>query len=175
MISLFNSDVRAKAHWVHGCISGRTRVKVLCGDGTASMLLYRWMQACQRLKLYPLAALFNRINTIFCNCIIGRGASFGREFVLIHSTGVVINSSVVGGDGVFIEHQVTIGAEKGRSPRIGDHVFFGAGCKVLGDITIGDDVKIGANAVVLQDVPAGCTAVGVPARIIHPEEKSQSG
>jgi serine O-acetyltransferase len=36
----------------------------------------------------------------------------------------------------------------------------------VGIVSIGDDVEIGANAVVLRDVPAGCIAVGVPARII---------
>ena len=31
---------------------------------------------------------------------------------------------------------------------------------------IGDNVKIGAGSLVLEDLPAGCTAVGVPAKII---------
>ena len=35
-----------------------------------------------------------------------------------------------------------------------------------GGISIGDNAKIGANSVVLIDVPAGCTAVGIPAKII---------
>lgn len=30
---------------------------------------------------------------------------------------------------------------------------------------IGDGAKIGANAFVIQDVPAGATAVGVPAHV----------
>jgi serine O-acetyltransferase len=33
-------------------------------------------------------------------------------------------------------------------------------------VTIGDGANIGANAVVLKDVPAGATAVGVPAKIL---------
>ena len=35
--------------------------------------------------------------------------------------------------------------------------------RILGPVTIGDGASIGANAVVLCDVPAGATAVGVPA------------
>jgi serine O-acetyltransferase len=63
--------------------------------------------------------------------------------------------------------QVTIGDSydaKGP-PIIEDHVYIGAGAKVLGPIRIGAHAKIGANAVVLTDVPPGAIAVGVPARI----------
>ena len=35
-------------------------------------------------------------------------------------------------------------------------------------VRVGDDASIGANAVVLRDVPAGATAVGIPAKILGP-------
>jgi serine O-acetyltransferase len=38
--------------------------------------------------------------------------------------------------------------------------------KVLGGFEVGDGAKIGSNAVVIKPVPAGATAVGIPARII---------
>ena len=115
------------------------------------------------------------MNAVFGRCIIGRNASFGEEFVIVHSHGVVINSSVIGGRGIIVEHQVTIGEEKGQSPVLADRVFIGAGAKLIGGITIGNDTKIGANAVVNTDVPDGATAVGVPARIIQAEDqKSES-
>ncbi len=37
---------------------------------------------------------------------------------------------------------------------------------MLGPVTIGRGAKIGSNAVVLIDVPAGATAVGVPAKLL---------
>jgi serine O-acetyltransferase len=37
---------------------------------------------------------------------------------------------------------------------------------VLGGFEVGDGAKIGSNAVVIKAVPAGATAVGIPARII---------
>ena len=41
----------------------------------------------------------------------------------------------------------------------------------IGDISIGDFAKIGAGSVATEDVPAGCTAVGVPARLTNcPED-----
>ena len=59
------------------------------------------------------------------------------------------------------------GKETGdRHPKIGEGVLIGAGAVVLGNITVGARAKIGAGSVVLKDVPSGCTAAGVPARIV---------
>ncbi|RRC04409.1 serine acetyltransferase, partial [Escherichia coli] len=38
---------------------------------------------------------------------------------------------------------------------------------IIGNLSIGDFAKIGAGALVTSDVPAGCTAVGVPARLTN--------
>ena len=165
LFRLIGSDLRAKAALVYGGVSARNILKTLCTDGTFAMLTYRLMQASQRRRLVPFSMLFNKTNAVFGRCIIGRRADFGPEFVLIHSDGVVINSAVRGGSRVFVEHQVTIGAEKNDAPVLGDNVFVGAGARVLGAVRIGSNVKIGANAVVLNDVPDGATAVGVPARV----------
>lgn len=166
MFALIVSDIRAKAEWLYGGAGARRILKALCTDGTFAMICFRCMEAAQRMRLTPLAMAFNKLNVVFGQCIIGRGASFGPGFVLVHSMGVVINASVRGGRGVVLEHQVTIGAEKGRSPVLGDGVFIGAGAKVIGAVRIGDGARIGANAVVVKDVPAGATAVGVPARVV---------
>src|SRR5262249_20756061 len=120
-----------------------------------------------RHRLAPLAMLFNRINTLFCNCIIGRGAEFGPSLVLIHATGIVINGRVRGGERIYIEHQVTIGAEGRQSPILGNDIFIGAGAKILGAVTIGNGARIGANAVVVHDVPPYCTVVGIPAQVVR--------
>lgn len=162
MWKLLQSDIRAKAEWLYGSSSWRSLLKALCTDGTFAMICYRLMQACQRRRLVPLAMIFNKINP----CVIGRNADFGPRFVLIHSNGVFINSSVRGGSDIYVEHQVTIGAEKQQAPVLGDDIFIGAGAKILGGIRIGNHVKIGANAVVTKDVPDGATVVGVPARVI---------
>jgi serine O-acetyltransferase len=172
---LLRSDVAAKAQWLYGSTSGRNRLKALVTDGTAAMVLYRSMQACHRHRLGILAMVFNKVNVIVGGCIIGRGADFGPRFVLVHSMGVVINSAVRGGSDVKIEHQVTIGAERGLSPVLGDDIFIGAGAKVIGSIRVGSNVRIGANAVVLQDVPDNVTAVGIPARYIPRAPGSDDG
>ncbi len=169
MPSLFATileDLRSKAIWCYQSDRWPAVLRALMTDGSAAMILYRLMQRSRRWRLAPLEMLFNKLNAAFCNCIIGRGAEFGPGFVLIHSTGVVINGSVRAGRGVHLEHQVTLGAERRRSPVLGDDVFIGAGAKVIGAVTIGDGVRVGANAVVLESIPAHHTAVGIPARAI---------
>jgi len=166
LFRLIEGDVGAKAEWLYGDRSRRSMVKAWFTDGTFAMVVYRLMQVSQRHGFTVLAMLFNKLNVWFGGCIIGRGADFGAEFVLIHSRGVVINSAVRGGNGIKLEHQVTIGAERGQSPVLGNNVFAGAGAKILGEIRIGDRVRIGANAVVVKDLPDDVTAVGIPARIV---------
>lgn len=167
LLETIREDLRAKALWCYQSDDSRSILRALATDGTAAMLIYRLMQWSRRHRLVPLEMLFNKLNAILCNCIIGRGAEFGPEFVLVHSVGVVINGAVRGGRGIYIEHQVTIGAQGRQSPTLGHNIFIGAGAKILGSVTIGDGTRIGANAVVLHDVPRGATAVGVPARIIE--------
>jgi len=172
MLALISSDIRAKAVWLYEDTSPQALLKAWLTDGTFAMVVYRLMQAAHRCHLSPLVMLFNKINTVFGKCIIGRGAEFGPGFVLVHSHGVVINGSVRGGSGVMLEHLVTIGAAHRESPTLGDNVFVGAGAKIVGDVTIGSNVKIGANAVVTKDIPDNTTAVGIPA---HPLTQADPG
>jgi serine O-acetyltransferase len=174
LFQLIRSDVRGKALWVYESDRPTAILKTCMADGTAAMLLYRLMQWSRQYRLLPLEMIFNKLNAVFCNCIIGRGAEFGPGLVLIHSTGIVINGTVRGGSGVHIEHQVTIGAERRTSPVIGNDVFIGAGAKVIGSVTIGDGARVGANAVVVKDVPAHTTVVGIPARVVRERQPIQA-
>jgi serine O-acetyltransferase len=98
-------------------------------------------------------------------------ARMGRGIFVDHGTGIVIGETAVVGDDVSMLHGVTLGgtgAERGdRHPKIGKGVLLGAGAKVLGNIEIGDYAKIASGSVVLKPVPAGCTAAGVPARLVN--------
>lgn len=175
MFRLLSADLRQKALWCYGSTGPKTMLKVLFTDGTAAMVWYRLMQWCGHHHLAPLEMIFNKFNVVFCNCIIGRGAEFGPGFVLIHSTGVVINGGVRAGSNLHVEHQVTIGAERRQNPRLGNDVFLGAGAKVIGSVAIGDGAKVGANAVVVHDVPAYCTVVGIPARVVKTRPPEAGG
>jgi len=95
----------------------------------------------------------------------------GRGVFVDHGTGIVIGETAVIGDDVSMLQGVTLGgtgAERGdRHPKIGKGVLLGAGAKVLGNIVIGDYAKIASGSVVLKPVPPGCTAAGVPARLVN--------
>ena len=45
---------------------------------------------------------------------------------------------------------------------------------MLGNISIGDGATVAASALVNKPVPAGYTAVGVPAKLIPPKQKDTS-
>ena len=86
--------------------------------------------------------------------------------MLVHPIGVVINSSVRGGNHIILESGVVIGDNRGKSPVLANDIFVGSGAKIIGGVSIGDGVRIGANAVVLKDVPSGSTAVGIQAKVL---------
>ena len=98
------------------------------------------------------------------------GATIGKGLFIDHGTGVVIGETAVLGDNVTLYQGVSLGGtgkEHGkRHPTLEDNVMVSAGAKILGSFTIGENSKIGAGSVVLGPVPANCTVVGVPGRIV---------
>jgi serine O-acetyltransferase len=122
------------------------------------------------------ALLFQNEASNLLQVSIHPAASIGSAVYLDHATGIVIGANVVIGAEVTILQNVSIGRNSelpARSPRIGRGVFIGAGASILGGISIGDLAKIGAGTVVTRDIPAGCTAVGNPARLTNcPEAAS---
>jgi len=59
--------------------------------------------------------------------------------------------------------------------RVGDGALIGIGAVVLDGCVVGEEALVGAGAVVPPgfEVPAGMLAVGVPARIVRPLERSE--
>jgi serine O-acetyltransferase len=144
--------------------------------GLWGLLFYRlshWLYT-KGLRFLPrfISALGHFLTTID----IHPAAQIGRRVFIDHGIGVVIGETAIVGDDVLIYQQVTLGgvslSHGKRHPTIGDNVVIGAGAKVLGNITIGDNAKIGANSVVIKDVPNASTAVGVPARVLQCDTKS---
>ena len=88
-------------------------------------------------------------------------ATIGGGLLLPHPTGVVVHpDAVVGPNCLLLQGSTLVGGVV-----LEGHVDLGAGAKIVRPVRIGAHARIGANAVVLDDVPAGATAVGVPARV----------
>jgi len=125
-----------------------------------------WNEGRETLALY----LQSRMSELF-QVDIHPATRIGRSVFIDHGTGIVIGETAVIGDDVSMLQGVTLGgtgAERGdRHPKIGKGVLLGAGAKVLGNIEIGDYAKVASGSVVLKAVPAGCTAAGVPARLVN--------
>lgn len=103
-------------------------------------------------KLYRL--LHN--SDIYCNLK-------GLDIYLPHPYGITIHSKTIIGRHVVIMQQVTLGGGRpdvNEAPIIEDHVYIGAGARVLGKVRVGHHAVIGANAVITRDVPPGATVVG---------------
>jgi len=105
--------------------------------------------------------LQNRISEVM-GADIHPAARIGHGVMLDHGTGIVVGETAVIG--------MTLGGtgkdHGDRHPKVGDGVLIGANTSILGNIRIGDCSKVGAGSVVLDDVPAHCTVVGVPARVV---------
>lgn len=170
MFVMLRQDLRRKAEWMYGTDRWQSVVKVLFTSGTMAMVIYRLMQWSRRYRLVPLELIFNKLNAICCNCIIGRGAEFGPGLVLLYGTGIVINGRVRGGANVTIYQQVTLGGEEDRVPVLGDNVLIAAGAKVVGPVRIGDGATVAVNSAVFRNVPPGTTVMGVPAEPVWLDE-----
>lgn len=124
-----------------------------------------------------LALLLQSLSSDQLSVSIHPTASIGTQVFLDHATGIIIGAHAVIGDEVTILQNVTIGrktSEPDRAPKIGRGVLLSAGSSVFGGVSIGDFARIGAGALVEHDVPAGCTAVGVPARLTNCPEPEQA-
>jgi serine O-acetyltransferase len=151
---------------------------ITCYPGFHAMMTHRlahmlWGAGCKWL-----ARFVSHIGRWITGIEIHPGATIGRRFFIDHGMGVVIGETAEIGDDCTLYHGVTLGGtswNKGkRHPTLGKGVVIGAGAKVLGPITVGDNAKIGSNAVVVKNVPAGATAVGIPARVIETQEQKTS-
>jgi serine O-acetyltransferase len=159
--------------------AARTRWEVLtCYPGLHALWLHRIASVCWHGRLRWLGRFISHISRFLTGIEIHPGAQIGRQVFIDHGMGIVIGETAVIGDGSTIYQGVTLGGTstiKGakRHPTLGCNVIVGAGAKVLGGFTVGDDARIGSNAVVVKEVPAGATAVGNPARVLHKESDAR--
>ena len=146
-----------------------------CYPGLHAVVLHRVAHWCWTNDLLWLGRFISHIARFLTGIEIHPGAKLGERVFFDHAMGTVVGETAEIGDGCTIYQGVTLGGTslyKGskRHPTLGKDVVVSAGAKVLGGFEVGDGAKIGSNAVVVKPVPAGATAVGIPARILPSKE-----
>ncbi|MBL8306146.1 MAG: serine O-acetyltransferase [Rubrivivax sp.] len=149
-----------------------------CYPGFHAILLHRVAHRCWRGGWRVMGRFISNVARTLTGIEIHPGATIGRRVFIDHGMGVVIGETAEVGDECTIYQGVTLGGTslgKGtkRHPTLGRGVIVSAGAKVLGGFTVGDGARVGSNAVLLQPVPAGATAVGIPARIVAKSADAQ--
>ncbi len=143
---------------------------LLCYPGVHALWLHRPAHALWHAGLRTLARCVSHFSRWLTGVEIHPGARIGRRVFIDHGMGVVIGETAEVGDDCTIYQGVTLGGtslDRGkRHPTLGRAVIVGAGAQILGPFTVGDSARIGSNSVVIKEVPAGATALGIPARMI---------
>ncbi|MEK9775847.1 MAG: serine O-acetyltransferase [Quisquiliibacterium sp.] len=172
MIERLGEDVR---NVMNKDPAARSRLEVvLCYPGFHAIAFHRLAHALFGAGFHVLARWLSHLARWLTGIEIHPAAKIGRRVFIDHGMGVVIGETTQIGDDCTIYQGVTLGGtslERGakRHPTLEQGVVVAAGAKVLGPFTIGAGARIGSNSVVLKGVPAGATAVGIPARIILEE------
>ena len=151
--------------------AARSVLEVLTYPGLHALWLHHLANSLWRHRLKLPARFVSQFSRFLTGIEIHPGATIGRRFFIDHGMGVVIGETAVIGDDVLMYHGVTLGGTSldrvKRHPTLGNGVLIGMGAKILGPIKIGDFCQVGANAVVNKDIPANCTVVGIPGRIVR--------
>lgn len=154
--------------------------EVLFGyNGMHAVLWHRLNHFLYGLGLRALGKFSANLARILTGVEIHPAAKIGKRLFIDHGTGCVIGQTAIIGDDVTLYHGVTLGgvgkSGKGikRHPTIENGVMIGSGAQILGDITIGENARVGSNSVVVRDIPAGCTAIGIPAKVICKDGRSE--
>ena len=121
----------------------------------------KWAWAPARIAL----AIIRKLFTLLTIIDIHPNAQIGPGFFIAHGGPIRIHEATRIGADCAVTHGCTIGAgPHAGGATIADHVFIGCNASIIGKVNVGDGAVVAANSLVLADVPAGFTAIGVPAK-----------
>jgi serine O-acetyltransferase len=122
-----------------------------------------WLWAPARLVLRVVRKLFVIVTLID----IGPDTEIGPGLIIPHGGPIRVHGDTKIGADCALHHMCTIGAgPRPGGATIGDHVYIGCHSSIIGAVTVGDGAMIAANSLVISNVPAGFTAIGVPAKML---------
>ena len=99
-------------------------------------------------------------SVVFAGAVVQPDANIGAHAII--NTGATVDHDCAIGDFVHLAP----GTHLAGDVRIDRGAFVGIGAAALPGRRVGEWATVGAGAVVVNDVPAGATAVGVPAKAI---------
>lgn len=108
---------------------------------------------------------------------IGKGVYLGSDVLIdrVHPELVVIEDNAIIGDRCIITAHSNLPSKTRlrkiyprmkKEVRICEGAWIPPGVIILPGVTIGREAVVGAGSVVTKDIPAGCVAVGAPAKVI---------
>lgn len=149
---------------------------ILCYPGLHALWFHSIAHFLYVCKIPLIPRLLNYIARFITGIDIHPGAKIANGIMIDHGMGIVIGETAEIGTGCLIYQGVTLGGtgkESGkRHPTLKENVVIGSGAKVLGNIVLESNVRVGAGSVVMRDVPANCTVVGIPGRVVKSDEKN---
>ena len=154
--------LRNESFYIWQYISWMRHIEYHSGKGGFHKLAYLWnwfwlkrLQFKLKIAIYPhtIGPGF-RLYHIGAYTHVGPNVKIGKNCTIV--SGVVFGNKSEENDN--------------RQVIVGDNVYFGLDCKILGPLHIGNNVSIGANAVVTKDIPDNAIVGGVPAKIIKFKE-----
>ena len=101
---------------------------------------------------------------VMANAVINSEAKIGKHCII--NTGAIVEHDNVIEDFAHI----SVGAKLAGNVSVGRKAWIGIGAQVIQGKMIGVEAMIGAGAAVIGDIPAKCTVVGCPARVIKSGE-----
>lgn len=151
----------------------RQRITPLLELGTHAVIVYRFGRWVYEIKIPVIRQVMIGIYLVITTiCLMLTGIHIHRKSpigpgLVIHNCSCIFILATRIGHSCTVNQGVSVASVRGTGwPTIGNNVYLGAGCKVIGGVTVGDNVVVSANSVVIADVPSNCTVMGVPARII---------
>jgi len=151
----------------------RKRITPLLELGTQAVIVYRFGRWVYEIKIPVIRQVMIGIYLVIMTiCLMLTGIHIHRKSnigpgLVVHNCSCIFVLATRIGHSCTVNQGVSVASVRGTGwPTIGNNVYLGAGCKVMGGVTVGDNVVVSPNSVVIADVPSNCTVMGVPARII---------